>query len=142
MQEYLLLILHELQNRSEQNYISEKDLKFAADYLNLTYGSVYGVAKYYTMFSLKPRGRYIIRVCHSPVCEMLNSSSLLLELKKVLGIDIDETTPDGLFTLEMTECLGQCDKSPTMLVNTNLYTRVTPKKGRDVIARLKKKSNI
>jgi NADH:ubiquinone oxidoreductase subunit E len=139
-QEYLLLILHELQNRSDRHYLSEEDLKLAADYTNSTYGSVYGVARYYTMFSLKPRGKHLIRVCHSPVCDMLHSSSLIAGLKDMLGIEIGETTPDGFFTLELTECLGQCDKSPTMMVDRRIHARVTPQKAGDIIARLREKA--
>ena len=139
-QEYLLLILHELQNRNLRNYLSEDDLKTAADYLNIPYSSVYGVASYYTMFSLKPRGRHIIRVCHSPVCDMLNSAHLLRLLEEMLGVEAGETTRDGLFTLEPTECLGQCDKSPVMLVDRQLYTRVTPRRVGKIVEDLRGRS--
>jgi NADH-quinone oxidoreductase subunit E len=138
--EYILLILHELQNSNARNYLSEEDLKTAAGYLDIPYSSVYGVASYYTMFSLKPRGRHIIRVCHSPVCEMLRSAPLLRALEDMLGIEVGETTQDGFFTLEVTECLGQCDKSPVMLVDTKLYARVTPRRGRSIVEDLREKS--
>jgi NADH:ubiquinone oxidoreductase subunit E len=139
-QEYILHILHALQDSNVRNYLSEDDLKLAADYLSIPYSSVYGVASYYTMFSLKPRGRHLIRVCHSPVCEMLNASSLIQALQDMLGVEPGETTRDGLFTLEHTECLGQCDKSPVMLVDEELHTRVTPKKGRGIIEQLRRES--
>jgi NADH-quinone oxidoreductase subunit E len=119
--ENLLLILHDIQNACPEQFISAEDITEVAKYLNITYSSVYGVITYYSMFSLKPRGRYIIRVCNSPVCEMDNSGNILIQLKKILGIKIGETTSDGLFTLETTECLGQCADSPGMLVNRRFF---------------------
>jgi NADH-quinone oxidoreductase subunit E len=104
--------------------------------MNIPYSSVYGVASYYSMFSLKPRGRHIIRVCHSPVCEMLDSASLSASLQDILGIEMGETTKDGHFTLEHTECLGQCDRSPVMMVDREVYTHVTAKRVRSIIERL------
>jgi len=62
--DYILEMLHELQDRSPANFLSEEDLKYVADSLNTTYSHVYGVATYYTMFSLKPRGKYVIRICN------------------------------------------------------------------------------
>jgi NADH-quinone oxidoreductase subunit E len=138
--EYILLILHELQNNNARNYLSYEDLKLTAEYLNISYSSVYGVASYYTMFSLKPRGRHVIRVCQSPVCEMIDSKSLTLAMQDMLGIEVGETTADGLFTLEQTQCLGQCDNSPVMMVDTEIYTRVSSKKGKDIIDKLRKES--
>lgn len=124
--ENLLPILHDIQNTCPEQYISTEDIIEVAKYLNITYSSVYGVVTYYSMFSLKPRGRYIIRVCNSPVCEMDNSEIILEQLKKVLGIEISETTSNGLFTLETTECLGQCADSPGMLVNERFFGNIDP----------------
>jgi NADH:ubiquinone oxidoreductase subunit E len=137
-QEYILHILHALQDSNTRNYLSGEDLKLAAEYVHIPYSSVYGIATYYTMFSLSPRGRHLIRVCHSPVCEMLGSASLVPALQDMLGIGVGETTSDGLFTLEHTECLGQCDKSPVMLVDEKLYTRVTTKKCGGIIEQLRR----
>jgi NADH-quinone oxidoreductase subunit E len=122
--ENLLLILHDIQNNCPEQYISAEDITEIAKYLNITYSAVYGVVTYYSMFSLKPRGRYIIRVCNSPVCELDNSENILEQLKKLLGIEIGDTTSDGLFTLETTECLGQCADSPGMLVNERFFGNI------------------
>jgi NADH:ubiquinone oxidoreductase subunit E len=122
--ENLLLILHDIQNACPEQFVSTGDITEVAKYLNITYSSVYGVVTYYLMFSLKPRGRYIIRVCNSPVCEMDNSESILEELKNILGVEEGETTTDKLFTLETTECLGQCADSPGMLVNERFFGNI------------------
>ena len=120
-EENLLNILHALQNNNSQNYLEKDDLKAVATHLNITYSHVYGVATYYTMFSLKPRGKYIIRLCNSPVCNMEKSSDIIDKIKNMLSIDIGETSKDKRFSLELSECLGQCDIAPGMMINEDVY---------------------
>ena len=119
------MILHELQNNSPENFISEEDMKAVAAYLNITASSVYGVVTYYSMFSNSPRGKNIIRVCRSPVCEMTGTKGVLGDLTQILGIEPGETTPDRLFTLETVECLGRCDEAPGMIINRDFYGKLT-----------------
>ncbi len=121
----LLAMLHDLQNASPEHYLSDGDLRAAADYLDLTYSFVYGVATFYTMYSLKPRGKNLIRVCQSPPCHLLGSSTISRELIRLLGIGFGETTADKLFTLEMTSCLGVCGVAPAMMVNDRVYGNLT-----------------
>ncbi len=123
--ENVLLILHDLQNRNPRNYLSEKDLGLVAGYLETTLGTIYGIASYYSMFSLRPRGRHIIRVCRSPVCHQAGGLDLLTELGRVLDVDPGETTADGQFTLETAECLGHCAVAPAMMVDDRLFGDLT-----------------
>jgi NADH:ubiquinone oxidoreductase subunit E len=120
-EENLINILHALQNNNLQNYLTKDDLKAAANNLNITYGHVYGVVTYYTMFSLKPRGKYIIRLCNSPVCNMEKSSEIIEKIKGILSINIGEITRDKNFSIELSECLGQCDIAPGMMINEDVY---------------------
>ena len=131
--ENVLLILHEFQNNNPRHYLSEKDLAMIAKYLNLPCSSIYGVVSYYSLFSLTPRGKHIIRLCNSPVCQMTNSNDILAQLRKNLKIDIGETSADGLFTLETTECLGQCDSAPGMSIDEVYYGNLTAKKTRHIL---------
>jgi len=131
--ENVLLILHDLQNHNPRNYLSEKDLGLVAAYLNTTLGVMYGIASYYTMFSLKPRGKHIIRICRSPVCRLAGVTDVFAELSHMLKIDIGETTADRHFTLETTECLGQCDLAPAMMIDGVVYGNLTRAKIRSVI---------
>ena len=133
----LIGILHELQDSNPNNYLTEKDMQLAASYINTTYSHVYGVATYYTMFSVKPRGKYIIRVCNSPVCKIEGSDPLLEELKEVLGIDIGQTTSNMLFTLELTECLGRCAESPSLMINRDLFGNVQPGQLKSILEKYK-----
>lgn len=121
----LLAILHDIQHASAEHYLDDADLRAAADYLKLPYGFVHGVASFYTMYSLKPRGKNLVRVCQSPPCHLLGSSTISRELIRLLGIGFGETTADKLFTLEMTSCLGVCGVAPAMMVNDRVYGNLT-----------------
>jgi NADH-quinone oxidoreductase subunit E len=133
----LLSILHDIQDASAEHYLSEEDLRAAADYLGLPYSFVHGVATFYTMYSLHPRGKNLIRVCQSPPCHLLGSSTISRELIRLLGIGFGETTADKLFTLEMTSCLGVCGVAPAMMVNDRVYGNLTPERIAEVIADLR-----
>lgn len=134
--ENLILILTELQERNPQHYIDPEDMRWVAAYLNTSLGAVYGVVKYYTLFSTQPRGRHVIRVCRSPVCDMLDGRRVQESLEALLGIGQGEVTPDGLFSWEAVECLGHCDQAPVMMVDDTVYGGLTHGKVQAVIASL------
>jgi NADH-quinone oxidoreductase subunit E len=134
----LLGILHDVQNASEEHYLTDADLRAVADFLGLAYSFVYGVASFYTMYSLQPRGRYLIRVCQSPPCHLLGSTTISRELIRLLGIGFGETTADRRFTLEMSSCLGVCGVAPAMMVNDRVYGNLTPELIAEVIAGLRR----
>jgi NADH-quinone oxidoreductase subunit E len=130
----LLSILHDLQDAKEQHYLAEQDLRIAADHVGLTFGFVHGVATFYTMFSLKPRGKNIIRICQSPPCHLMGSTNIAKELIRLLGVDFGHTTKDGLFTLEMSSCLGVCGVAPAMMINNDVYGNLTPERIQQILA--------
>ena len=119
--ENLLLILTEIQENCPEQYIRNEDMIWVAEYLNTTLSSVYGVVSYYSMFSCKPRGHNVTRVCRSPVCCMQDGKTLFENLETLLGITEGQVTPDGQFSLERVECLGQCEKAPAMMINQEVY---------------------
>ena len=96
--------------------------------MKVPYSYVHGVATFYTMFSLAPRGRHIIRLCDSPPCHLMGSTSVLDYLKEKLGIDVGETTPDGAFTLELASCLGVCGVAPAIMINDEMFGKLTPER--------------
>jgi len=134
----LLAILHVIKDASPEHYLTEADLRAVADFLGLAYSFVYGVATFYTMYSLKPRGRYLIRVCQSPPCHLLGATTVSRELMRLLGIAFGETTADKRFTLEMSSCLGVCGVAPAMMVNDQVYGNLTPELIAEVIAGLRR----
>lgn len=131
--ENLLSILHDLQDANQRHYLTELDLQAAAGYLRLPFSFVQGVATFYTMFSLTPRGRFIIRICESPPCHLMGSTTIAQELMKQLSIQFGETTGDELFTLEMSSCLGVCGVAPAMMVNDEVYGNLTPQRIREIL---------
>lgn len=136
--ENILLILHDIQDENPYKYLTEEDIKEVSERLNLPYSFVYGVASFYSMFSLKPRGKYIIRVCESPPCHLMGSESILDELKKLLKVDIGETTEDKLFTLELSSCLGVCGVAPAIMINNDVYGNLTKEKISELIENLRR----
>lgn len=136
--ENLLSLLHALQRSNPQNYLEEEDLNLAANYLSLPLSFVSSVATFYSMFSLKPRGKYIVRICESPPCHLVGAESIIDTVSNFLGIKVGETTPDGLFTLELSSCLGVCGVAPAMMVNEEVYGNLTPEKVRSVLNDLRR----
>ena len=131
--ENLLSILHDLQDANQRHYLTEQDLQAAAAYLRLPFSFVEGVATFYTMFSLTPRGKYIIRICESPPCHLMGSTTIAQELMNLLGIQFGETTGDELFTLEMSSCLGVCGVAPAMMINDEVYGNLTPHRIHEIL---------
>jgi NADH-quinone oxidoreductase subunit E len=133
----LLNILHALQNSNPQNYLTIDDLKLVAQYLNISLSSVFGVARYYSMFSLKPRGKYVIRVCKSPVCNMIGNNEIFHGIENSLESKPGEISADQLFSVEETECLGRCAKAPAMMINDKTYTALDKKKVKELIQNIR-----
>ncbi len=134
----LLALLHALQRANPQNYLTPADLQLAAEHLGLPLSRVRDAVTFYTMFSLRPRGRHILRVCASPNCHLAGAWSVLDELKQVLDVEVGETTPDGLFTLELTSCLGACGVAPVMMVDEEVFGNLTPERVREIISRIRR----
>ncbi len=124
----ILYIMHDLQDNNPERYLAKEDIEACADYLIVGYRYVHSVASFYTMFSLIPRGRNIIRLCESPPCHLMGAHSLLEYLKRSLKVDVGGTTKDGMFTLELTSCLGACGVAPAMMLNEEMFGNLTPEK--------------
>lgn len=123
--DYLLEILHEVQKNNPSQHISSENIVQIARYLNITQSQVLGVIGYYSMFSNKTRSKYLIRVCNSPICNMLGGEHTIEYLGRKLKVKLGESTPDGLFTLEECECLGNCAAAPSIMINDKLYGNLT-----------------
>ena len=120
----LLLRLVEAQNRF--GCLNEQVMKDLAESLGVPVSELYGVATFYSFLSTQPQGKYIIRVCKGLPCCLKDFHLVVDSIKEAIGIRPGETTPDGLFSLELTNCIGACDDAPAMLINSNLHTGLTP----------------
>lgn len=137
--ENLLLILTEIQENCPEHYLRDEDMIWVAGYLNTTLSSVYGVVNYYSMFSRQPRGRYVTRVCRSTVCTMMEGKTLFESLETLLGITEGQVTPDGQFSIERVECLGQCEKAPAMMINEEVYGHLDHERLVEILDALRRK---
>jgi NADH-quinone oxidoreductase subunit E len=135
--ENLLQVLHDVQEADPDHHISMNAMQLISDWLHIPLSSVYGVLKYYYMYSTTPRGKYIIRVCGSVVCAMKGSE----ELKSVLEeMAINEPAENGLrFQIEETECLGHCEQAPGFMIDDAFYGDLTQEKATELIVNLKNK---
>lgn len=124
--ENVLIRLKEAQ--SQFGYIPEKSIMEIAQSLDLPVSEVYGVATFYSFLATRPLGRNIIRVCASLPCYLKHSEMIINALESTLGSRFGETTTDGRFSLEFTNCIGACDLAPAMLINGELHGNLTPDK--------------
>jgi len=137
--ENLLQILHEIQDNNPQNYISKEDIDILSKEIGIPISDIAGTASFYSMFSFKPRGKYIIRICASPPCHIMGAETIFEVIAEELQIKKGETTIDGLFTLEETSCLGVCAVAPAVMINDTVYGNLTGDKIKKIIAQIKKK---
>ncbi|MDG7056521.1 MAG: NADH-quinone oxidoreductase subunit NuoE [Wolbachia endosymbiont of Meromenopon meropis] len=130
-------VMHLLYLVQEQHgWIPESAMRYVADMLSIPHIRAYEVANFYTMYNLKPVGKYLIQVCRTTPCWLCGSQEILNTFKKKLRIDIGETTKDNMFSLKEVECLGACVNAPIAQINRDFYEDLTPKKVENVIANL------
>lgn len=126
---------HALQK--EYQYIPEDALAEVAKAFGISEAQAYGVATFYSYLSVKPRGNYVIRMCESAPCHVAGAREVIKTFEKELGIKVGQTTEDGKFTLELTECIGQCQETPAISINSVPITGVTPEQVPEIIASCK-----
>ena len=103
--------------QEEQGYVSPESEKAVASYLGMAPMAVHEVTTFYNMYNQKPLGKYKLNVCTNLPCQLRNGTQALAHLEEKLGVSMGDTTADGLFTLQQSECLGACADAPVMLVN-------------------------
>ncbi|MEO8855831.1 MAG: NADH-quinone oxidoreductase subunit NuoE [Burkholderiaceae bacterium] len=115
--------------QKEVGYVGIESEKMVAEYLGMPPIAVHEVTTFYNMFNQRPVGRYKLNVCTNLPCQLRDGAVALKHLEEKLGIQMGETTADGMFTLQQSECLGACADSPVMLVNDRtMCSFMTPEK--------------
>ncbi len=117
----------------KHNYLTDDAMVNVATELDISAAEVYGTASFYTFLDTQERGKYVIRVCKTITCSMKGKMEIIEVLEETLKIKVGETTPDRLFTLLETNCIGWCHKAPAILINDMPYTELTPETVVDVI---------
>ena len=128
----LIPILQDVKRR--YHAVDDDAMQVIADMLDIHPVEVYSVASFYAFLHGAPEGAYVARLCRTLSCEFAGKEAVADALRQELGIDFDETTGDGLFTLEWASCIGMCDQGPALLVNDEVHTRVTPDAVRAIVA--------
>lgn len=115
-------------------YLPLPVLRTIARDMGVPLSKVYGIASFYSFFTMVPRGKYVVSVCMGTACYVRGGERILNTLQKELGIDPGETTPDGLFSLEMVRCLGCCGLSPVVAIEDKVYQRMNPTKMQEILS--------
>jgi formate dehydrogenase subunit gamma len=122
----LLEVLHGIQ--SELGCIPAGAVPLVAEELNLSRAEVHGVITFYHYFRHTPPGQHSVQICRAESCQSLGAEALAMHAKQRLGVDFQETTADGRFSLDAVYCLGNCACSPAVMIDGDLYGRVTPER--------------
>ncbi|WP_119078542.1 NADH-quinone oxidoreductase subunit NuoE family protein [Chitinophaga alhagiae] len=129
----LIPVLH-LAQESFGGWLSAETMDYVAALLQITPIEVYEVATFYSMYNLKPVGKYLFEVCQTGPCMLNGSDNIIAYIKEKLGIEAGETTADGMFTLKTVECLGACGYAPMMQLGKFYKEHLTRERVDQIIA--------
>ncbi|MEJ2730441.1 MAG: NADH-quinone oxidoreductase subunit NuoE [Deltaproteobacteria bacterium] len=133
----LIPLLQEVQEHI--GYIPPESIEPIAAAMKMFPSEVQGVITFYAGFTLKPKGKYVLKVCRGTACHVKGSRSILRLMQKELGLKEGETSPDYQFTLETVACLGACFLAPTMMINRDYFGKLSPTKITSILGEYQKK---
>src|SRR5580692_7436749 len=133
----ILPVLHMAQDEFG-GWLSAETMDYVATLLKLESIEVYEVATFYSMYNLKPVGKYVFEVCQTGPCMINGCDDIIQYIKKTLNINVGETTDDGMFTLKTVECLGACGYAPMMQLGKSYREHLTKEKIDSIIAECRK----
>lgn len=131
----LINVLHKTQGHF--GYLPAEVQEQIADELNIPVAKVYGVVTFYSFFTMLPKGQHPISICTGTACYVRGAEKVLDEFRRILKIQVGETTPDGKFSLSCLRCVGACGLAPVVLVGEKVYGRVSPDGVKDILAEYK-----
>ena len=129
--ENLLRKLKEAQD--ESGCVSKEFMTETARSLGLPVGEIYGITTFYSFLSTRPLGKYVIRICKSIPCYLQDAEMIIDSVAQEIGITPGQTTQDGKFSFQLTNCIGACDMAPAMLVNHDVHGHLTPGKIAEIL---------
>ncbi len=133
----LMMILSDIQK--EYGYIPVEVQEIVSEKTGISVAEIYGVVTFYSFFSLKPKGKYVIGCCLGTACYVKGAGQVMDKFSDILGIKPGETTSDGLFTLDALRCIGACGIAPAVSINGKVYAKVTLPKCAEIINEYRKK---
>lgn len=129
-----LLVLLE-RTRDVYGYVPDQALTGLAEQLGLPVVDVYAAATFYRSLPMRPLGKHVIKVCKSVPCYLKNNRPVIDAVEKELGVGPGQTSHDGLFSLQMVNCIGACDKAPAMMIDDEVFGDLTPQRVPEVLGR-------
>lgn len=139
--EILIPLLQETQNIL--GYLSKETMRYLAQKTGIPAAEIYGVATFYSHFSLEPKGKYIIKICDGTACHVRGSGKIIDILREELGLKGKQvTTDDKLFTLEIVSCLGACGLAPVLVIDDNVYGQISAEAAQKLIVDIAKEEEI
>ncbi len=133
----LMMILSDVQKQF--GYIPLEIQEIISQKTGIPVAEIYGVVTFYSFFSLKPKGKYVVGICLGTACYVKNSQAVLDKFHQLLGVGAGQTTEDGLFTIEAIRCIGACALAPALSVNGKVYPKVTPDQVEKIIEEYRSK---
>lgn len=133
----LMMILSDIQN--EYGYIPLDVQEIVSQKTGISVAEIYGVVTFYSFFSLRPKGKYIIGCCLGTACYVKGAQQVIDKFSELLGIAPGQTTEDGLFTLDALRCIGACGIAPAVSINGKVYPKMSVASVTDVIAEYRAK---
>ena len=127
----LMLILSDIQK--EYGYIPLEVQELVSERTGIPVAEIYGVVSFYSYFSLKPKGKYVIGVCLGTACYVKGSQQVIDKFSELLHVKPGETTEDGLFTLDALRCIGACGIAPAVSINGKVYSKVSVNQVQEII---------
>ena len=132
----IIAIMQDVQEK--YRYLPEEALIYIAKKVGMSESKLFGVATFYGNFSLKAKGKYVIKVCRGTACHVRKSSDVLKALYEATGCSEEKpTTDDGCISIEIVSCLGACALSPVVMVNETVHAAMTPEKARALVTELR-----
>lgn len=132
-----MMILGAIQN--EYGYVPLEVQEYVSELIDIPVAEIYGVVTFYSLFSLTPKGKYVVGVCLGTACYVKGSQQVMDKFSEVLKIKPGETTEDGLFTLDALRCIGACGIAPAISINGKVYPKVALNQVAAIIKDLRKK---
>lgn len=128
----LMMILSDIQN--EYGYIPLEVQEVVSEKTGISVAEIYGVVTFYSFFSLKPKGKYVIGCCLGTACYVKGAQQVIDKFSELLGISPGQTTEDGLFTIDALRCIGACGIAPAVSINGKVYPKVSVNQVHDIVA--------
>lgn len=130
----VMIVLNEIQSRI--GFITPGMQEYVAHRMKVPVGAIHGVVTFYSFFSTEPKGVHCLKFCTGTACYVGGTPQLIDKAKQILGIELGETTPDGMITLEACRCVGACSQAPVLMVDDEAVGRVKPNKMPQLIRKI------